>query len=657
MIFGSDPEIENNYKMRCCKILLPAFLILLISFSPSCKKYLNVVPDNIATIDQAFHLRDQAEKYLFTCYSYLPSFNSFPNNIGLTGSDELTIPYPEQSFGANNIATRIARGEQNVVNPLLDFWEGRNSGKPYFQSIRNCNTFLDNIGRVPDISPSERIRWIAEVKFLKAYFLYTLVRMYGPVPIIERNLPISSSIEEVKVFRDPVDSAFNYAALLIDEAIEGLPDEVNAAELGRITQPIALSVKAEMLVTAASPLYNGNPDYAAFTNGRGEHLFSTENDPAKWKKAVAACKAAIEACERAGMSLYTYQNNRYTLSDSTILSQHIIGAVTEKWNSEVIWADSRNWAAGGAAGIQSFAFARVMPYSGSDESATIYSYLSAPLHIAEMFYSKNGVPIEEDNSYHYADRLATKTATPADKYYMRAGAVTAMLNFDREPRFYGSLGFDGGLWYGIGKFDDNASNMWYVAGKAGQLSGKTLPTRYNITGYWPKKLVNINASIANTKLQTSYVAYPWPIMRLADIYLLYAEALNERDGPTAEAYKWIDLVRERSGLKGVVESWSLYSNHPGAPTTKDGLRKIIQRERLIELAFEGKRFWDLRRWKLAAEYLNRPVQGWNYLGSDDASYYRLYTIYQSQFTLKDYFWPISETELTRNGNLVQNPGW
>jgi hypothetical protein len=98
--------------------------------------------------------------------------------------------------------------------------------------------------------------------------------------------------------------------------------------------------------------------------------------------------------------------------------------------------------------------------------------------------------------------------------------------------------------------------------------------------------------------------YSWPVMRLSNLYLLYAEALNELNGPGEEVYHWIDLVRTRAGLKGVVESWSNFSNKPDKFSTKENMRLIIQQERAIELAFEGERYWDLRRWLLAQEELN-----------------------------------------------------
>ena len=140
---------------------------------------------------------------------------------------------------------------------------------------------------------------------------------------------------------------------------------------------------------------------------------------------------------------------------------------------------------------------------------------------------------------------------------------------------------------------------------------------------------------------------------------MYAEALNEiKNAPDAEVYEWVDKIRERAGLKGVVESWAQHSNVPNKPQTKEGMREIIKRERLIELAFEGQRFFDLRRWKDAGTYLNEPIQGWDYTGQNVRDYYVVRTYFDDRnYTYKDYLWPIRLSSLIRNSNLVQNPGW
>jgi len=130
-----------------------------------------------------------------------------------------------------------------------------------------------------------------------------------------------------------------------------------------------------------------------------------------------------------------------------------------------------------------------------------------------------------------------------------------------------------------------------------------------------------------------------------------------KSSPDEEVYEYVDLVRARTGLKGVVESWQDHSNVPDKPASKEGMREIIRRERLNELAFEGSRFWDLRRWKLSEEYMNRPIRGLNIRGENPADFYQVREIYRPTFGKKDYLWPIRLRVLLKNTNLVQNLGW
>ena len=142
------------------------------------------------------------------------------------------------------------------------------------------------------------------------------------------------------------------------------------------------------------------------------------------------------------------------------------------------------------------------------------------------------------------------------------------------------------------------------------------------------------------------------------MYLYYAEALNESKGaPDGEVYQYIDLVRKRSGLGTVVDSWRDFSINPAKPLTKTGMREIIQQERMIEMSFEGTRFWDLRRWKLAKKFMNKPIKGWNVLENAQDNYYTVKVLYNPTFSEKDYLWPIPENEIIRNPSLIQNPGW
>lgn len=635
------------------------FIISLSALLFSCTDYLDVVPDNLATIDYAFYDRMGAEKFLTTCYSYLPRFGSYGSDVSIQGSDEVMIHAQDEVYWLDGFHTyRVIRGQQNVSSPLANFWDGANSGINLHQGIRDCNIFLENINKVGnDLEPTDRTRWISEVKFLKAYYHYYLLRMYGPVHIIRENLPMSAGIDEVRLYRDPFDEVVDYIIELIDEAIPDLPLQIanRSIELGRITKPIALAIKAEVLVTAASPLFNGNSTYSGYEDSRGIELFNPEYDPEKWKLAMDAAKEAIDASLDANHQLYMFDDPNYIVSEETRYVQSCRGAFGERWNPEVIWGYTRNT----MQDLQKFS----LPYFTLRDVQNMGSspIFSPTLRIAELYYSKNGVPIEEDRGFDYVNRYKTSFADSTQKYYVTDRFETANLNQNREPRFYANLGFDGGIWFGNGRYKDvgmgdASETSWVIAAKRGEASGKTQSIRYYATGYMPKKYSHFQSvHIASGGAQ--FVRMVFPIMRLSDLYLLYAEARNEYSGPDEEVYYYLDQVRERAGLKGIVESWAENSIYPDKPLSKEGLREIIHQERMIELSFEGKRFWDIRRWKKANTFLNKPLKGWNVDGSTTMDYYNVVTLENLKFQTREYLWPLREHTLRVNKNLVQNPFW
>lgn len=622
--------------------------VIVLAFSlaaGSCGEYLDIVPDNVATIENAFTMRNTAEKFLFTCYSYLPKGGNYVWDPAVLGADEL---WTIREYGSN----QVLRGFQTVADPWFDYWSGRDGVASLYMGIRDCNIFLANVDQVLDATELERRRWAAEVKFLKAYYHFHLLRYYGPIPLVRENMPISASVAETKVKRQPVDDCFAYVVELLDEAIPELPPiiQAEATEMGRITRVIALSVKAKALVLAASPLFNGNSDYASFKGRDGTAFFNQTVDPDKWRIAAEACKAAIDAANDAGHKLYYYHENEPNasfVSPETNVKMNIRYAVTDRWNPEIIWGNVKSLSAEN----QREAQARL---DGSTSGLSVSSTLGATLKMVEMFYSNHGVPITEDKAWDYGGRYDLKSAGASERYYIKEGYQTVKLNFDREPRFYASLGFDGSIWYGQGRL--NEANSWFVEAKFGQNAGGMPMHGYSATGYWPKKLVHPE-SVYSSTVDFSIVNYPNPEIRLADLYLLYAETINESQGPVAEALHYIDEVRARAGLAGVEESWSAYSNRPDKYTTKEGLREIIHGERAIELAFEGHRSWDLKRWKKSMDELNYRIQGWDITQEEARAYYTVSTIFNRKFYFRDYFWPIRELELVRNKNLVQNPGW
>lgn len=639
-------------------------MIMVVTGVASCKKYLDVIPDNVATIEHAFKLRNEAEKYLFTLYSYLPKGGDGWYNPAFMGGDEIWLPETAQDHW--HPIFRIARGEQNKDQPLFDEWSGTRKGNgttfdhvKIWRGINQCNIFLENmrdLTKVPDITQMERERWIGEAEFLKAYYHFYMLRMYGPIPIMDKNISVDGDIESSYTRRMPVDSCAGYISDLLDSAFLKLPvkiaDENN--ELGRISQSIVLAVKAKLWATIASPLFNGNPDYAAFTDHEGNALFNPAFDGKKWERARDAALEAIQSAEANGHGLYEYGPDFLGLTDTTKLQLSIRNAVTGRWNREHVWANSQMYF------VNEDLCMPPTERSTTGNVSTVRFDLkgvwAAPIKIAKLFYTQNGVPIDEDNTLSFADYEKIRTAIPAERNYIEPGFQTARLNFDREPRFYAALGFDGGVWYmRDATTSGNDRNTFYLKAKNTEKAGFGHFTNWNETGYFIKKLVHWESS---TNTRVAWKRYPWPEVRMADLYLLYAEALNEAEPASMRAIEYVDKVRRRAGLKGVVESWTNFSNRPNKYSSQSGLREIIQQERLIELAFEGHRFWDLRRWKRSFDELNKDITGWNILGKSADNYYKERVIYSQRFIApRDYFWPIGNYDIRRNPRLVENPGW
>lgn len=623
--------------------------------SASCNSFLDIVPDNVPVIDHAFTNAMEAEKYLFTCYSYLPGSGEPSGNIGMTAGDEIWLNMP------NHVAAPawdyIAKGVRSADKSQPDFWKGSDYTYALFVGIRDCNTFLENIedmSKVADLTADKRARWIAEAKFLKAYYHYYLLRMYGPIPIVDRNLPVSASPEEVQVKRQPFDDCVKYIVDLLDECNPDLPAVITnrQSELGRITKPINRAVKARVLLLAASPLFNGNSDLANFRDNDGLPLFASEGDSGKWAQAADAAREAIESAENAGHDLYYFDDAPFEISETTKTQLSVRQAVCDRWNDEVVWGRSGGRGRAGAT-LQN----ACMPMLDASMNINAVRGCMAPtLQVVEEFYTRNGVPIEEDKTLDFTEINELRTATADERYNFQEGYTTARINFDRENRFYADIGFDGGKW--IMEYHPSRSDVdtYVLQAKVGQLGYGQVQGATSSTGYFTKKLVHWESGFGNTT--AGVVEYAWPEIRLAEIYLMYAEALNEAEGPVADVHLYLNKVRSRAGLESVEASWRKYSTNPTKPDTKEGMREIIRRERLIELALEGHRYWDLLRWKLATDYFNQPITGWDVSQSDAEAYYQVKTIYNRTFVApRDYFNPIPNSEMNVNGNLVQNPGW
>ena len=643
-------------------------IVILVTFSTiSCSDYLDVVPGDSPVLQDAFLDRNESEKYLMTCYSFIPSYGNPYQSLPLLGNDEIFYTTEDIQFTFFNSTFpnpyRYGYGATNTSSsPIMNFWEGNNGAPNLWDAIRHCNVFLEHMplesGGPVNIEESERNQWMAEVKVLKAFFHYYLFTLYGPIPIVDEAVSTNAGVNEFKIYREPIDDVVNYIVETIDEALPDLKnhtDIVLNSEAGRITKTVALAIKAKTLVWSASPLFNGNTDFK-LTDNRGIELFPQSYDQNKWQLAKDAIEEVLESANENGFSLHYSDGSEIrgdTPSQRTLDRLSVREAVVTHWNDEIIWANYEN----GSNLLQSWAGAY---YPGvQPQGKSVGQRQASPLHIIEQFYSANGVPISVDNEWinndWYNNRFTPVQVGTANSTEAVEGQITAQINLNRSPRFYASVGFDRGYWEGNGYSE---ADFRHLESRAGEVSGAIGVRSISMTGYYCKKVSGINNSFLNPGQGTGFQPEPYafPIFRLADFKLHYAECLNELGQDYTEILPILDEIRDRSGIIPVKEAWDNHTNSTDYDN-QTGLREIIRQERLNELAYEGARFWDTRRWQTALVNMNTPVRTWNVWGETVTDYYNVVTRQRPSYSFKNYLMPISETSLINNSNLVQNPGW
>lgn len=293
--------------------------------------------------------------------------------------------------------------------------------------------------------------------------------------------------------------------------------------------------------------------------------------------------------------------------------------------------------------------------------------LSPSMKMVEMYYTSHGLPIDADNSWSYANRYklgSESSVTYEDVIPMNTSVVN--LHLRREPRFYASIAGDRMYWQRGTNTATRNYNLLVEAHKDeswGTQEDFIVSNNWqNINGYWLKKQTFGNFAtsnyVANLKGQETF-----PVLRLAEVYMMQAEAWNEYlEQPDNRVYDPLDKVRERAGILPVREAWKTFSNFSSKVDTKVGMREIIRQEYSIEFAFEGHRYWDIRRWTIAHQVMNEKQYGWNILGTTFQTFYNnengpIVVWSKNKFVApRDYLEPFNAEEILISG-MVQNPGW
>ena len=652
--------------------LFSKILIFFIAFSfmSSCSDYLDVVPDNTLTLEDLFKTEEEAWNALAKVYSFMPRIDLTHESMWTAGDEWIGRLDLNENTG-NLRGIRLMRGLQSASDPILGSWSGTSAGKPLYRAIRQANVFLSLIDNVPDMTEQEKNNWKAQVKFLKGYYSFLLIQSYGPIVIADEMITPDATKEELFQKRSKVEESFDYVIGLMDEAIPDLSERATSTLLGQVDQVAAKAIKARVMLFRASPFFNGNREYFGdFYDHDGEPFFPLDYDREKWKDAIDAIEEAIAAAETNGVQLYTNEKQPYIFDredfdanpDNMKKLYDLRMVIADPWNKELIWGFSNINVYGQGELAHSSNMRLPLGYGDGVTNTPEYSWqwMAATYRMAERYYTKNGVPIEEDLTFNL-DKKWEVTVTPnADSPdyqpligIMQPGSETIRLYLDREPRFYANLAVTGGYWRTHGV---KIRTMMY-AGRDGGFNSSQHSTDYYETGIAVKKFVHPESKSGAWQRT---IKYPYPIMRLADLYLMKAEAYNEyNDSPVPQVYEAINRVRERAGVPDVETVWSDPSivRTVNKHKTKEGMRDIILQERGIELAFEGSRFWDMLRTKRAVMEFSTPVWGWTYTGATGAQFFNLEVKQIRRFTITDCLWPIDLNEMNTNSNLIQNPGW
>lgn len=588
------------------------FLILALFFSLAGCNYLDIVPDERPTEEDAFKDKKAAETYLYSCYGFMAKERA---GVMLYQQGELVTDFEKIFLQGNYSAVNV--GE-------FHYWSRMYGG------IKRCYQLLDNVDRVPRLEDELKVIYKAEAKFLIAYYHFILLRAYGPVIIADKDFPTDMVIADFPK-RAKFDDCVSWIAALLDEASTGMVDQHTAAYFGRATKCAAKAVKGRLLLYAASPLFNGNSEFYANTladTETNEPLMNLVYDQKKWEKALDACQYAVTMAE--GLNFKLYEGGAKTDNypeDSTEYSLRM--TFIDRDNQEVIWADTRKE-------TQYDLQNQCTPRDPNNDGAS-WNGVAPSLETVMNFYTENGLPIGEDPAY-----FAESQYFDIARY---DGENTCNLHMKREPRFYAWISFHNG-WY---EMQRDGKQRIRIQFRNQDVHGKGSMTRnFSLTGYLPKKGVS-----PAYDTQNGYPNYPWPLIRLAELYLNCAEAAVECDRLDV-AKTYLNKVRKRAGIPDVEVSWQGV-----AALDQIKMRAIVRQERTIELFLEGHYGWDVRRWLTAEKVLNHNPHGLNTNGVSDAEFFQEKQIdmLRKFNSPANYLLPISNKEINVNSKLVQNPGY
>lgn len=594
-------------------------LILLILFGTglffSCnKEVLNKQPLNI--ISDANVWKDPAliNAYLTQIYNDMPWLGNDCSGNGTSGdaawnfadiNDVSDESYPQYRDWNPSNTFKYKYGNLNISGGLLEWWG--------YGTVREINQFIANIPGSP-LDAGVKKSKLAEARFLRAFCYFAMVKRYGGVPLI---LSVQSTADTKATLYPPrstEQSVYDFIIAEADSSAADLPLVVSADSLGHPSKYAALALESRAALYAGSIAQYGSVQLNGVV-GIPPGLAS-----GYYQKSYAASQAIIKS----GIySLYNLDANKTTNFRNIFLVKN---------NSEVIFAkkhDANNQLAGGNGwAVDFFNCPRPQAWGRG-------LYDQAYLELAESFQHVDGTPGTLD-----------RTAIQQGTYTMD------QIWNNKDPRFYATFYTQGNEWKGS-TLDFHAGLL--LPDGSIQTSGAyngipaTGDQDYQGTGIGVLKYLDEshdNMAGANSGWATS--SQDWLIFRYAEILLNDAEAAYG-SGNTAQAMADINLIRNRAGI---------------APLTSVSTDAIHQ-ERKVELAFEGQRYWDVRRWRTAVTDLSVKWSGIRYiLDASNPGKFQVQIINNvdgtsniPQFRPENYYLPITIARTANNPALAENPGY
>lgn len=553
----------------------------------------NPVDSTANTIKGLFH----------AVYNSIPSLHNRLNDSYLdAATDDGTITRDKGGNGSleNYRNGRLSAG--NIASLDGSAWLS------LYYGIRRANLFLEKMKDYPEgpnLSADNKKRMIAEVRFLRAYFYFELMKRWGGVPMVgdqvfdyddNWNIPRSEVNDVVEYILDEVapdreGSCYND----LYDAMTTYPTEMESI-VGRVNKGVALAFLSRMKLYLASPLY---------TELTGDDAI------VKWREAAEAAKAVIDL---GVYDLHIAKVDEDGKGNASILEFFGKAKDIAGENKEAIFVKQ--------SGDGSSQESNNSPCGYQRNKCK--GYTSPSQNLVDAFPMLDGKSINDPTSAY--------TYNPQNPYA------------NRDPRLTYTVFYNGSMWL-------SRAVETFNGGK----DRSNVPGLYTTqTGYYLRKFLGLNENRTDNSGFES-IPHHYNIIRYAEILLNYAEALNELEEDKAVMEQCIIDLRARAGIEAGSDG------RYGLPATytQAEMRKLIQNERRIELAFEEHRFWDIRRWKIAEEVMNKPLRGVEITKLMDGSFaYDYVDVRESTFDAgKMYWYPIPRGEMNGNPELTQNPGW